>query len=65
MKIKELLDMVYVAVDLIDLTTDQVIISCTPEYKQRLKDYYERPVHAIIAHKSRIQIITEDKGYEN
>lgn len=65
MKIKELLDKVYVTVDLIDLNTDQTIISCTPEYKQKLRDYYEQPVHAIVAHKSRIQIITEDIGYEN
>lgn len=65
MKVKELLDKVYVAVDLIDLTTNQIIMSCTPEYKQKLKNYYEQPVHAIVAHKSRIQIITEDKGYEN
>ena len=65
MKVKELLDKVYVKVDLIDLNTDQIIISCTPEYKQKLKDYYEQPVHAIVAHKSKIQIITEDTRYEN
>ena len=65
MKIKDLLEKIYVPVDLIDLNTDQTIISCTPEYKQKLKDYYEQPVHAIVAHKSRIQIITEDIGYEN
>ena len=65
MKIKDLLEKIYVPVDLIDLNTDQTIISCTPEYKQKLRDYYEQPVHAIVAHKSRIQIITEDIGYQN
>lgn len=65
MKIKDLLDKVYVTVDLINIATGDIIISCTPEYKQKLKDYYEQSVHAIVARKSRIQIITEDIGYEN
>ena len=65
MKVKELLDKVYVTVDLIDIASNNIMISCTPEYKQKLKDYYEQPVHAIVARKSKIQIITEDIGYEN
>lgn len=58
MKIKDILPYIYSSIELIDISTDQVMISCTPEYKQKLKKYMEQPVYAIITHKNVIRIIT-------
>lgn len=65
MRVKDLLDKVYVTVDLIDLTTGDVIISFTPEYKHRVKKYYDNEIYAIMACKNKLQIIIGGQENEN
>ena len=59
MKLKDILPVIYSNVELIDIVTDIVMISTTPERKQKLFKYMEQPVYALYIYKKSIRILTD------
>lgn len=65
MKLKDIINLFYSTIELVDLTTNSVIKTVTPSYKMLLQKWFDKPVYAIIAHKNKIIIITEGEEHEN
>ena len=57
--VKQVIDLFYTRVELVDITTNKVIVTYVPGYQQKIKEYWEQPVYCIIKSRNSIQIITE------